>query len=204
MRQLCSNKETMTLKLLCAQLAQKPLSLDLLLLFEKLPNILEPLCQLLDNWHYDDDQGEYQPVYEEFGAILLLVLAFAHRYNLSAWDMGIQSSDSCVAKILNRAHLSRELDELTEQESNHLDGWIHGLFDSETGGLGDDLMSSCLPQDFYLLVATLFKNIVVAYSNGYLNDENLKSGVECKSEGNYFDVNMLTWQIWSTPSCYRR
>lgn len=180
MRQLCSNKETMSLKLLCSQLAQKPLSLDILLLFEKLPNILEPLCQLLDNWSYEEDQGEYQPVYEEFGSILLLVLAFAYRYNLTAADIGIQTPDSCVAKILARGHISRQLDELTEQENGHINGWVHGLFDTEAGGLGDDLMSSCPPQDFYLLIAPLFQNIVVAYANGHLNDETLKGGVECE------------------------
>lgn len=170
----------MSLKLLCSQLAQKPLCLDVLLLFEKLPTILEPLCQLLDNWGYEEDQGEYQPVYEEFGAILLLVLAFAYRYNLTPGDIGIQSSESCIAKILNRGHISRVQQDLTEQESGHLNGWIHGLFDSEAGGLGDDLMSSCPPQDFYLLVATLFQNIVVAYTYGYLSDETLKGGIECE------------------------
>ncbi|KFA47074.1 hypothetical protein S40293_04631 [Stachybotrys chartarum IBT 40293] len=178
MRHLCHNRETMSLKLLCGQLVQKPLSLDVLLLFERLPTVLEPLCQLLDNWHYDEDQGEYQPVYEEFGAIMLLVLAFAYRYKLSGADMGIQSPDSRVAQIISRAHVSRQIQDLTEQESQHLGGWVHGLFDSEAGGLGDDLMSSCPPQDFYLLIATLFQNIVVAYGDGYLTDESLKSGIE--------------------------
>lgn len=171
----------MSLKLLCSQLAQKPQTLDILLLFEKLPTILDPLCQLLDNWRYEEDQGEYQPIYEEFGSILLLVLAFAYRYNLTAADIGIMSPDSSIAKILSRAHISRERDELTEQEKGHMSGWIHGLFDTESGGLGDDLMSSCPPQDFYLLVASLFQNIVVAYTYGYLNDETLKGGVECTS-----------------------
>jgi mediator of RNA polymerase II transcription subunit 5 len=171
----------MSLKLLCGQLVQKPLSLDVLLLFERLPTVLEPLCQLLDNWHYDEDQGEYQPVYEEFGAIMLLVLAFAYRYKLSGADMGIQSPDSRVAQIISRAHVSRQIQDLTEQENQHLGGWVHGLFDSEAGGLGDDLMSSCPPQDFYLLIATLFQNIVVAYGDGYLTDESLKSGIECEN-----------------------
>ncbi|KAI1822898.1 mediator of RNA polymerase II transcription subunit 5 [Xylaria intraflava] len=175
---LCANKETMSLKLLCGQLAKKPLSLDVMLLFGQPAAILHPLCEVLDNWHYDEDQGEYQPVYEEFGAILLLVLAFVYRYNLSAVDLGIRSSDSFVAKLLNQGQLSRTLDELTDSEKIHLDGWIQGLFDTETGGLGDELMSSCPPQEFYLLVPTLFHNVMVALDMNCLADENLKTGVE--------------------------
>ncbi|KAL7797476.1 mediator complex, subunit Med5 [Trichoderma ceciliae] len=178
LRQLCHSKETMSLKLLCSQLVQKPQSLDVLLLFENLPTVLEPICQLLDGWRYEEDQGEYQPVYEEFGAILLLVLAFAYRYSLSPADIGILSADSNVAKIIGRAHISHELDELSEQENGHLGGWIHGLFDIDAGGLGDDLMSSCPPAEFYLLIATLFQNVVIAYTQGFLTDDALRSGVE--------------------------
>ncbi|XWW96591.1 hypothetical protein V2A60_004568 [Cordyceps javanica] len=177
-RQLCINKDTMSLKLLCTQLAQKPQSLDIILLFDKITSILEPVCTLLDNWRYEEDQGEYQPVYEEYGAILLLVFAFTYRYNLSPLDIGIQSVDSHVAKIITQSHILRPLDELSEQESGHVTGWINGLFDNETGGLGDDLMSSCPPHEFYLLVAPIFQSIVTAYTYGYINDESLKGGVE--------------------------
>ncbi|KAJ0162233.1 Mediator of RNA polymerase II transcription subunit 5 [Colletotrichum tanaceti] len=176
--QLCRNKETMSLKLLCSQLAQKPLSLDVMLMFEKPATILHPLCDLLDSWKYDEDQGEYQPVYEEFGSILLLVMAFAYRYGLSASDMGVTSSDSFVARLLGQGYQSRPFDELSDQEKGHLNGWIHGLFDSEAGGLGDELMSSCPPQDFYLLVSTLFQNIVLASSTGHLAEDSLRGGIE--------------------------
>ncbi|KUJ19653.1 Med5-domain-containing protein [Mollisia scopiformis] len=173
---LCNNKETMSLKTLCSQLARKPSSLDVMLLFEKPITILQPICDLLDNWRYDEDQGEYQPVYEEFGSILLLVLSFTHRYGLSTVDLGIRSSDSFIAKLLSQGHLSRAMEDMTEQEQGHLDGWIKGLFDS--GGLGDELMSSCPPHDFYLLVPTLFYHIVLACSTKHLSDEGLKGGLE--------------------------
>jgi mediator of RNA polymerase II transcription subunit 5 len=179
-RQLFNTRDTSTLKVLCTELVQKPQSLDILLLFEKLPVILAPLCQLLDKWRYEDDQAEYQPVYEDFGAILLLVLTFANRYNLSTADIGLYSAKSSVRKIINTAHLTRDMGGLSEQEKQHLGGWLHGLFDTEAGGLGDDLMSSCPPQEFYLLVAPLFCNIIVGYSQGYISDESLKSGVECE------------------------
>lgn len=166
--------------MLCSQLARKPLSLDVLLLFDKPAAILHPLCELLDNWRYDEDQGEYQPVYEEFGSILLLLLAFAYRYNLSAADMGIRSPDSFVAKLLSGPYLNRPLEDLSDQEKGHLDGWIHGLFDTDAGGLGDELMSSCPPQEFYLLLPTLFHQTVLAFSTNYLTEESLKGGVECE------------------------
>lgn len=178
--QLCNNKETISLKLLCSQLAKKPLALDVLLLFEKPVTILHPLCELLDHWRYDEDQGEYQPVYEEFGSILLLILAFVHRYGLSIADLGVRPPGSFVAKLLNGGHLARPLRELTEQEQGHLGGWIQGLFDSESGGLGDELMSSCPPQDFHLLAATLFYQTMLASSTDRLSEEGLKSGIECE------------------------
>lgn len=170
----------MSLKTLCSKLVGKPLNLDVLLLFDKPTTILSPLCELLDNWGYEDDQGEYQPVYEEFGSVLLLLLAFVYRYNLSASDLGIRSADSFVAKLLANGQLSRPLDELNDQEKMQLDGWIHGLFDTDGGGLADDLLSSCPPQDLYLLIPTLFHNIVLAFSTGHLTEETLKTGIECE------------------------
>jgi mediator of RNA polymerase II transcription subunit 5 len=171
----------MTLKQICTQLAGKPLSLDVLLLFNNQQKILHPICELLDGWGgYDDDQGEYQPVYEEFGAILLLLLAFVYRYGLTPADLGIRSVDSFVGRLWSKGHLSRSLDDLTEQEKAHLNGWIHGLFDTETGGLGDELLSTCPPQEFNLLTSTLFHQIVLALSTGLFTEDQLKSGLECK------------------------
>lgn len=170
----------MALKTLCTHLARKPSSLDIMLLFEKPSAILQPLCELLDNWHHDEDLGEYQPVYEEFGGILLLVMAFVYRYNLSAADLGIQSNDSFVAKYLIKGTLGRTMDQLSDSEKSHLDVWIRGLFNAEGGGLGDEPMSQCPPQDFYMLVPTLFHHIVLACSTNHLNDEGLKGGLECE------------------------
>ena len=168
----------MSLKGLCSKLVKIPSSLDVMLLFDKPTSFLQPICDLLDNWHYDEDQGEYQPVYEEFGSILLLVLSYANRYNLSTVDLGIRNTDSFVAKLLNQGHLSRKMEQLSEQEQTHLDGWIKGLFDNESGGLGDELMSSCPPQDFYLLVPTLFHEIVLGCSTKNLSEDALKGGLE--------------------------
>ncbi|KAK4223951.1 putative mediator of RNA polymerase II transcription subunit 5 [Podospora fimiseda] len=175
---LCRNKETMILKQLCSQLACRPSSLDILLLFNPAHKLLHPLCELLDGWgDYDEDQGEYQPVYEEFGSILLLLLALVYRYNLSPADLGIRSPNSFIRRFLSTGSTSRPRTELSEQEKSHLSGWITGLF-GESAGLGDELMASCPPQDFYLLMPTLFNNIVIALSTRTLSDETLRSGLE--------------------------
>jgi len=47
----------MTLKTFCNQLSRRHLALDAMLLFTSPSNLLFPLCQLIDNWKYDDDQG---------------------------------------------------------------------------------------------------------------------------------------------------
>lgn len=173
----------MSLKQWCVQLARKPQSLDILLLFNKPELIFQPLCELLDNWRYDEDredQGEYQLVYEEFSSILLIFQALAYRYGLSAADLKIHSPDSFVGKLLSKTHHARHLDDLSDQEKAQIGGWVHGLFDSDVSGLGDELMSSCSPQDFYLLIPTLFQQIVLAFSTGRLTEEMLKGGLECE------------------------
>ena len=180
LRRLCESKDTMALKSLCAHLARKPSSLDVLLIFDKPLTILPPICQLLDAWRYDDDQGEYQPVYEEFGSILLLILAFVYRYDLSGTELGVQTPDSFIAKLLVRGSTARPMDDLSSVESSQLDGWIKGLFNAEGGGLGDEPMALCPPQDFYLLVPTLFSQIVLASQHGHLTDDVLRGGLECK------------------------
>ena len=201
---LCASKETMALHDLCGQLFRKPSSFDVMLLFNKPSTILQPICELLDNWRYDDDQGEYQPVYQEFGTILLLVLAFTYKYDLSASDIGIRSVDSFSAKLLFQNSRSRALDELTTQEQSNLNGWIRGLFDNESGGLGDELMSSCPPQDFYLLIPTLFHQIVLACSTNNLNDETLKGGLEYLVDMFLLPslipgINWLALHLWESP-----
>jgi mediator of RNA polymerase II transcription subunit 5 len=46
------------LKTTCTALAAKPQLLDVVAMFTSPVTILQPLCQLLDAWRYDDDQGK--------------------------------------------------------------------------------------------------------------------------------------------------
>jgi mediator of RNA polymerase II transcription subunit 5 len=59
MRNMCALKETGSLKSLCSSLARKPRALDIVLQYVS-PNILlQPLCQLLNEWKYEEDQGKF-------------------------------------------------------------------------------------------------------------------------------------------------
>ncbi|OJD18406.1 hypothetical protein AJ78_01586 [Emergomyces pasteurianus Ep9510] len=203
MHSLCSRKETMTLKNICNSLSRRPLSLDVMLLFISPSTILQPLCALLDAWKWGEEQGESQPVYDEFGSILLLVLAFKHKYVLSHYDLGISNSDSFVLRLLQHGSSSQRLEDLDEKQKNNLGAWITALFIAE--GISDESMSSCSPQEFYLLVATLFSQSLAARETGKLEFETLKGGFEYLLEPFLLPslVMALTWlghHIWESES----
>ncbi|KAK2877085.1 hypothetical protein FQN49_001438 [Arthroderma sp. PD_2] len=123
-------------------------------------------------------QGESQPVYDEFGSVLLLVLAFKYKYDLSYQDLGVYNPDSFMCRLLEKGASSQKLEDLTEKQSHNLGAWITALFIAE--GISDESMSSCSPQEFYLLVATLFSQSLSACEAGKLEFDTLKGGFECK------------------------
>lgn len=122
--------------------------------------------------------GESQPVYDEFGSILLLVLTAKHRFGLDSTELGISDAESFVLRLLDQGATAKNLDELDDTAKKHLGSWITALFISE--GLSDELTSSCSPQDFYLLVPTLFSQSIAACNAGKLTLDALRSGFECK------------------------
>lgn len=118
-------------------------------------------------------------MYDEFSAILVLVLAFVYRYELTYDDLGI-GHDSFVAQLLERGHRSIAPNDLTEEQGKHLGGWLRGLFDADKEGLSNDVFASCRPQEFYLIVPTLFHQTVMACSADVLSLDSVKGGLECK------------------------
>ncbi|OJJ53117.1 hypothetical protein ASPSYDRAFT_51221 [Aspergillus sydowii CBS 593.65] len=201
MHNLCIQKETMTLKNICNSLSRRPQSLDIMLLFRSPKQILQPLCTLLDAWHWDEDQGESQPVYDEFGSILLLVLTFKYRYDLRPFDLGITSSNSFILKLIERGSSSLKLDELSEKQNKNLGEWIAALFIAE--GISEETMSACSPQEFYMLVSTLFRQSLGACEAGKLEFDTLKGGFEYLLEPFLLPslVVALTWlgnHIWES------
>ncbi|EFQ98830.1 RNA polymerase II transcription subunit 5 mediator [Nannizzia gypsea CBS 118893] len=176
MHNMCLRKDTMTLKSLCNSLSRRPQALDIMLLFKSPQAILQPLCALLDSWKWDEDQVESQPVYDEFGSVLLLVLAFKYKYDLSYQDLGVFNPDSFMCRLLEKGASSQKLEDLTEKQQQNLGAWITALFIAE--GISDESMSSCSPQEFYLLVATLFCQSLSACEAGKLEFDTLKGGFE--------------------------
>jgi mediator of RNA polymerase II transcription subunit 5 len=123
--------------------------------------------------------GEYQPVYDEFGAILVLVLACVHRYGLTYYDLGI-NHESFVAQYLERGHHSIAQERLTDEQNRHLGSWLRGLYDSDKEALGNEVFASCRPQDFYLIVPSLFSQTIMACSGEVLSLDTVVGGLECK------------------------
>ena len=187
---LCNTRETIALKNICNALSRRPQALDVMLLFRTTKQILQPLCALLDSWRWDEEQSENQPVYDEFGGILLLVLAFKYRYDLGVSDLGISTHDSFVMKLLDRGATSQKLNELSEKQNMDLGAWIGALFIAE--GISEETMSSCSPQEFYLLVATLFDQSLGACESDRMDFDTLKGGLECK-------IHMRSQRVYSTP-----
>ena len=119
--------------------------------------------------------GEQHPVYDEFGSVFLLILVMRYHFDLQDYDLGISTSKSFVLQYLRNSCVSRDL---SDDENELLGNWIKGLFLTE--GIGDELMSTCSPKDFHLLVATLFDQSLRACQAGKLGLDALKGGFECE------------------------
>lgn len=173
---LCANNDTMTLKTVCNSLCRRLATLDVIMMFTRPNVLLQPLSDTLDNWQDHEDQGEYQPVYDEFGSILLFVVAVQHRFKLQPDEVGIHNPESFLLSYFRFGSVSRPVDDLSEHESQLLGSWIRGLF--ETEGISDELMSTCKPKEFHLLVATLFDQSLKACQAGVLTLDTLRGGFE--------------------------
>ena len=114
-------------------------------------------------------------MYDEFASVFLLVLAFVSRFDLSPSELGL-GKESFVSKYLSEGHHNTLLEQLTEDQSRNLESWTKGLFDPD--GITDEVMSTCRPQQFYLLVPTLFSQTVSACSAEVLPLDTVKVGLE--------------------------
>lgn len=123
--------------------------------------------------------GESQPVYEEFGSILLLVLTIVQRYELTPSEIGSTSTTSFVRQLLESEAVDESIEELDESKTKHLGDWIAALFVADS--LSDELTSTCSPHEFYKLVPTLLSQSLEACASGKMSVETLKTGFDCQS-----------------------
>lgn len=207
-RGMCEKRETLSLRSICGFLTKKPSSIDVIMMFVKPVYLLEPLCVLLDTWRYEEDLGEYQPVYEDFGYILLLVLTTIYRYDLplTASTLGELSDpvDSFIPRLLTKGLIAQRIEDIESADTHaQLGGWIKEIFEAE--GISDSLMASCRPQDFYMLVPTFFFQSVMAAHRGVLEIDTLKDGFAYLLEPFLMPslVSALTWlgnHVWENSS----
>lgn len=172
----CQTKETLHLKELAIEMLRKPELIDIISVYVQPAYLLDPLCQLLDGWSWDDLHGEGQPLYEEFGSIMLLISAFSNRLSLGESDLGPFGDASFVSSFLQHANDEQYHDNMSEDVKKHLGEWVYALFIAE--GLSDEVMSSCSPQDFYRLVPTLLSSSLTACEVGKMSIDTLKAGFE--------------------------
>jgi mediator of RNA polymerase II transcription subunit 5 len=168
------SKETHYLRDLANAFVKSPQAIDALAMFVRPSYWLSPLCTLLDEWRWDEIHGESQPVYEEFGSILLLVVAAKKRLRLSLSDLGVQ--DGFVAQYFG--HEGIEIPAPSEELLKHLGDWIYAMFIAE--GLSDEVTTTCSPQQFYILIPNLLRQASMAHQKGKLSLDALRDGVNCK------------------------
>jgi mediator of RNA polymerase II transcription subunit 5 len=104
-------------------------------------------------------------------------LTFVYRYEISPEDLEISNQDSFILRFLVDGGRSQQLEDLTEEENKQLGSWLLGMYNE--GTISDELMSSCIPQQFYLLVPTLVYQSILASASSKLNQESLKGGLDC-------------------------
>lgn len=186
------NKDTHHLKDLANTFVKKPAAINALALFLRPAYWITPLCTLLDDWRWEDIHGESQPLYDEFGSILLLILITKRRLSHSDSELGIKGF---AARYLDQEGVSKPVSQLTEEAHKQLGEWISAFYIAE--GLGDDLTTSCSPHDFYTLVPTLVAQSVLAHQSGKLTTDALQAGMEYLLEPFLMPslVSAITWAM---------
>lgn len=177
MHRYCTSGETGHLKDMAVAFLRKPDALNVLIMFSEPSYVLSPVCRMLDDWSWEDNQGESQPVYEEFGNILLFVLILKRRLRLRINQLGLSSNNGFVARYLSSEGTVRGSPQLSVDEQKRLGDWIEALFFAD-GGLTDELFGSCDPKDFYLMVPSLLYQAMHAYRLAKLPEESLRNNLE--------------------------
>jgi len=178
MHRYCASKDTQHqhLRDMASALVRQPATINALCMFVHPSYFLTPLCRLLDGWRWDDLHGEGQPIYEEFGSVLLLIMTVKFRLGLRNDELGLSSSSGFVAQYLSFGHSEKQLSQMTVVEQKHMGEWISNLYFAE--GLSDEVTTHCSAMEFYLMVPTILRQSMLALSKGKLTEDSLKGGLD--------------------------
>ena len=171
----CQSKETHHLRDIATAMVKNPEAINALAMFVRPSYWLGPLCALLDEWRWDEIHGESQPLYEEFGSILLFIITSTRRLDLSKSELGTQ--EGFVARYLDQEGIENFV--LSEESLKHLGDWVYAMYVAE--GLSDEVTTSCSPQEFYTLIPNFLRQSWIAYQKGKLSLDALRGGLECMS-----------------------
>jgi mediator of RNA polymerase II transcription subunit 5 len=167
------SKETHHLKEMADALVRQPGAINALALFLRPVYWIAPASTLLDEWRWDEIHGESQPLYDEFGSILLLIITTQRRLRYPTADLDIKGF---VLRYLDTEGADRPLEQLPENTQKHLAEWINAFYVAE--GLNDELTTNCSPHEFYTLVPILVQQSLLAHNAGKLTLDALKGGLE--------------------------
>ncbi|KAK7205811.1 mediator complex subunit Med5-domain-containing protein [Myxozyma melibiosi] len=168
-------RETYRLRILAQEVAHDTQVMNLMLVYRDPYEILKPLITCLDTWLYEDETN-FQDNYTDFGVILLFICAFYYHFKLDIRELGELGEHSFVRKYLTSSGAAQPAEMLNEENLDLLGGWITALFD--TNGISDELMKSCTPMAYSLLVPTIFYQAVTACNRNFLDMDTLKGGLE--------------------------
>ena len=109
------------------------------------------------------------------------------RFRLSSQQLGFSLDQPFWHALLTGTIEAKSLVDLTEDQNKRLSEWIGSLFVSN--GLGDEVLASCPPQEFYMLAPTLFQQTIMACKLSTLSTEHLKNGLECECKWGCFGMD---------------
>ncbi|KAJ8099325.1 mediator complex, subunit Med5 [Lipomyces tetrasporus] len=172
-----AQRETYKLRLLSQEIAVSTEVMNIMLLYRDPYEILRPLITCLDVWSYEDESMiDFQDNYTDFGLILLLICSFYYHFHLDLGEIASLNGNSFCMKYLTSSGVAHPIESLGQESSDLLGGWIMGLFD--TNGISDDMMRSCSPMDYSLLVPTVVQQSVAACNKNFMDIDTLKGGLE--------------------------
>ncbi|KAK9238219.1 mediator complex, subunit Med5 [Lipomyces kononenkoae] len=172
---LSVQRETVKLRILAQEVALSTMTMNIMLLYRDPYEILRPLITCMDTWSYEDDSN-FQDNYTDFGLILLLICSFYYHFQLDLAKMDPLNENSFCMRYLTSSGVGHPIETLGQERSDLLGGWIMGLFDMN--GISDDMMRSCSPMDYALLVPTIFQQSVAACNRNFMDVDTLKGGLE--------------------------